>query len=288
MLVEQLPLTVVRGLVVVLAGGGGALLVVAFVWSRAEELRRWLADYKQRVATQLAFLRIRLEADAVVHVQAVLLVLTVLLVVSRSYLSASVLLTLSLVPLPFLQHQSLKRITRIEAQLDSWLYSLASSLRATPALGEAIAASVLLVQAPLREELELLLKEQKLGTSIEEGLGRMASRIASGTVQSAMASLRIGLRTGGQLSDILERSAQALREMARLEGVVRTKTAEGKAQTFVVGVLPFPMVAMIQNMDPDFFRPLLGDTRGHLLIAAAVVLWVLAIVLARRFVRVDI
>lgn len=288
MLVEQLPLPLLRTLAVALAGGGCTLVGVAFVRSRGEELARWYADYRQRMAAQLTFLRIRIGADAIVRGQACLLGLTFLLLLARSYLVASIVFTVALAPMSMLQYQSLKRITRIEAQLDSWLYSLASSLRATPALGEAIAASVLLVQAPLREELDLLLKEQKLGASVEESLGRMASRISSGTVQSAMASLRIGLRTGGQISEILERSAQVLREMARLEGVVRTKTAEGKAQTFVVGILPFPMVALIQNVDPEFFRPLLADTRGHLLIAAAVLLWAFAVFLARRFVRVDI
>lgn len=288
MLVESLPLPILRLIAVGLMGSGGLLVALAFVRSRGEELARWFADYRQRLHAQLSFLRVAMGAGSIVRLQACLLVLTVTLLLAGSYLPASITFTIALAPLPTLNYRALKRITRIEAQLDAWLYSLASSLRATPALGEAIADSVLLVQAPLRDELDLLLKEQKLGMSTEEALSRMASRIASGTVQSAIASLRIGLRTGGQLSDILERSAQALREMARLEGVVRTKTAEGKAQTFVVGVLPFPMVALIQNMDPSFFKPLLADIRGHLLISAAAVMWLLAILLARRLVRVDI
>ena len=107
-------------------------------------------------------------------------------------------------------------------------------------------------------------------------------------MQTALASLRIGQRTGGQLPDILERSAQALREMARLEGVVRTKTAEGKAQAYVVGVIPFPLVALLHYIDPGFLNPLLVSARGHLVLAAALVLWLLSIVVAKKVLRVDI
>ena len=41
----------------------------------------------------------------------------------------------------------------------------------------------------------------------------------------------------------------ALREIARLEGVVRTKTAEGKAQAMVVAVMPFPLIGLLNYLN---------------------------------------
>jgi tight adherence protein B len=288
MLVDQLATPLLRAIAVCLFGAGGALVLLAFVRARWSELTSYLAEHRQKLAHSLMFLRWPVRAERIVLAQGLLLAVVVALLTLGHHVSASVLFTLALAPRPLLQNRSLKRITAIETQLDGWLYGLASNLRATPALGEAIASSATLVQVPLRDELDLMLKEHKLGTSMDEALARMALRIGSRTMQTALAALRIGQRTGGQLPDILERSAQALREMARLEGVVRTKTAEGKAQAYVVGVIPFPLVALLHYIDPGFLNPLVISMRGHLVIAAALVLWLLSIVVARKVLRVDI
>ncbi len=68
---------------------------------------------------------------------------------------------------------------------------------------------------------------------------------------------------------MLDGAAAALRELARLEGVVRTKTAEGKAQAFVIGLLPAPLVLGVHAMDPKFFAPLAQSFLGNLVVAGA-------------------
>jgi tight adherence protein B len=87
---------------------------------------------------------------------------------------------------------------------------------------------------------------------------------------------------------MLDSSAASLREFARLEGVVRTKTAEGKAQVFVIGVIPLPMVLGINALDSHFFEPLFGSFIGQLVISVALLLWLAAVLLARKILDVDI
>jgi tight adherence protein B len=103
-----------------------------------------------------------------------------------------------------------------------------------------------------------------------------------------MATLLIGRQTGGDLPKILERSAATLREMARLEGVVRTKTAEGKSQAWVLGAMPFVMVIVLQSMDPNWLKPLWTSFIGYVLMFAAGILWIFAIIAARKILNVDI
>ena len=104
----------------------------------------------------------------------------------------------------------------------------------------------------------------------------------------ALTTVLIGRQTGGDLSRILETSAATLREMARLEGVVRTKTAEGKAQAWVLGVIPPLLVALLNWMDPLWLQPLSSGIIGYIIVAIAVVFWVAAIFAARRILAVDI
>jgi tight adherence protein B len=197
-------------------------------------------------------------------------------------------LLLPLCVAPLLNMWRAKRIAALEDQLDGWLSALASVLKATPALGDAIEYSLNLSVSPLREELDTLVKEQRLGTPLDEALGRLGRRVDSRTLQSALGVLRIARQTGGDISKILERSAATLREMARLESVIRVKTAQGRAEGWVLGLLPAPVVTVIHQMNPGFLRPLVDTPRGQLVIACALSSWLASVILIRRILRVDI
>lgn len=199
-----------------------------------------------------------------------------------------VLPVLILAPSMKLRQEHDLRIVELESQLDSWLLLLSNALKATPSLGEAVASSAKLVRPPLSLELDLLLKEVALGTPFDKAIENVANRIGSRTFSTAFATILIGRQTGGDLSRILEESAATLREMARLEGVVRTKTAEGRSQAYVLGAIPYFVVAALYFLDPNWLTPLFTTSIGKLVVFGAFVLWVSAIMLAMRILKVDI
>lgn len=187
-----------------------------------------------------------------------------------------------------LKRLRLQRTERIEVQLDGFLLALAHALKATPALGDGLRSCADVIDAPLVQELRVLLREHDLGTPLDRGFENMAARVQSPVVSAALSALRIGRAAGGDFVHTLERSAETLREMARLEGVVRTKTAEGRAQTLVVGVLPLPTLYLINRLSPAMMEPLWTSDAGHTLLAIALVMWAVAFVAARRIAQVDI
>ena len=138
------------------------------------------------------------------------------------------------------------------------------------------------------QELDVLVKEYELGTPLDQALENFGRRIQSKTLAGTITALKIARRSGGNLTELLETAASSLREFARLEGVVRTKTAEGKAQAFVIGMIPVPMVLGIRSMDPRFFEPLFHSFLGQVIIAGAVALWAVAILAARKILDVDV
>ena len=112
--------------------------------------------------------------------------------------------------------------------------------------------------------------------------------MAPGPPDRSEREVLVGRQTGGDLPKILEESSATLREMARLEGVVRTKTAEGKTQAYVLGVIPFVLIGAIHMVDEHWLEPLGSTTLGFAIIGTAAVLWVAAILLARRILAVDV
>ena len=81
--------------------------------------------------------------------------------------------------------------------------------------------------SPLKEEVELATKEMRVGSSLDQALLNMAGRVGSRQLDSALSAVLIGRQIGGDLPHILETTASTLREMARLEAVVRIQDGRG-------------------------------------------------------------
>jgi tight adherence protein B len=165
---------------------------------------------------------------------------------------------------------------------------LARALDAAPSLGDAIEASINACDDPLREELVVVVGEMHLGHSVLQVLGHWEQRVRSRTLSMAIMTLQLGRETGGPLSDLLKNAAASLREMDRLEGLVRSKTAEGRAQAWVISAVPIPLYFAVTMGDPRYFLALETTPLGQLLLALAVGLWICAGLSARSILAVRI
>ena len=91
----------------------------------------------------------------------------------------------------------------------------------------------------------------------------MAARIGSRQVDSALSAILIGRQVGGNLGRVLETTAASIREMARLDGVIRTKTAEGKMQLCVIApACRSRSCSASATRRPGYFDPLQQTGRG--------------------------
>jgi len=198
------------------------------------------------------------------------------------------LLCLSLLaPQMLLAGMAQRKRDRVDALLPNWLVALANGLRSTPAIAEALSSSARLIPEPLREELDLCLKEVRLGTSVENALENMRDRLSTSTSATAIAALLVARRTGGDLPMVLEETASSLREMERLEGVLRTRTAEGKGQAWLMGAMPFGLAFLLHTIDDGWLDQLTGTGVGQVVLVISIVLWLGAIVTARRVLAVE-
>jgi tight adherence protein B len=199
------------------------------------------------------------------------------------------LLVLALIgPAIYIEMEQRKRVTMIEDQLDNFILALANALKSTPSIGAALSTVVSVVDDPIRKEIDLATKEMKVGSTLDQALLHMASRVGSRQLASALSAILIGRQVGGNLPRVLETTAQTLREMKRLEGVIRTKTADGRMQMWVIGALPAVVLVALSALWPGYFNPLTESFAGYTIIAAVSLCWVLSLVLARKVLTVDI
>jgi tight adherence protein B len=251
--------------------------------------RRWLARYLESLDVRLRFVRSRFAAQTVAlgQLAAVVTLSFGAVVFGLGWLLMG-FAPASATPWLWLERRRAARVAELDAQLDQWLLVLSNALKASASLGDALESSIGLVRAPLSEEVDLVLKRYRLGTPLDRALADMAARVGSRSISAAVLMLRVARNAGGDLPSTLDRSAAALREIARLEGVVRSKTAEAKAQAAVISLIPAPFVFLIHWLSPAYLRPLTATLSGQLIIAGALAMWAIAIVLAAKIAAVEV
>jgi len=181
-----------------------------------------------------------------------------------------------------------RRVQKIEAQLVDGLDQIAGALRAGLSFQQALEAVSKEAQSPLRQELSLMLREVRINVSLDEALVNLASRVGSGDLWLVVTSANICRKLGGNMSEMFETIASTIRERFRIDGKIRSLTAMGKAQGWVVGSMPLGVGVALYYMRPDLMIPFLGSMFGWTVIAVIVTLELLGMLVIRRIVTIDI
>lgn len=274
------------GALTLLVAGGSAWLAHQAGQPGGRLLGR-LAELEEQLQRRLTFVRWRVSARALLAGQGAAAALAVGGLFVQPLLSLVFVLGVVLPPVRLAAARR-QKVAAIEGQVHSFLESLSRALEAAPSMGEALAAARDATPEPLRQELDQTLNELQLGLPLERALAHWEQRVGSDVLALALSTLQVGRQTGGALPAVLKEAAGTLREMERLAGVVRTKTAEGRMQSLVIGGLPLPLFFAMQLTDPHHFDPLRQTPVGQLLVVLAVVLWIAALFAARKILAVRI
>ncbi|MET0342859.1 MAG: type II secretion system F family protein [Polyangiales bacterium] len=207
---------------------------------------------------------------------------------TRNPLWLAMIAPVALAPTVLLEHKRKKRVAQIEQKLEGFLLALANALRASPSAGRALAMVQPVTPAPLDREIELVLREMRIGSTLEQALANLSARVQSFQLDAAMSCLLIGRQTGGNVPQILDGAAHTLREITRLQGVLRTKTAEGRAQANVLAVFPLALIVAFELVKPGYFEPLLESPTGLLIVVLAIAMWIGSVVIMRRIMAVQL
>jgi tight adherence protein B len=198
------------------------------------------------------------------------------------------LLPVAFGPLLWLRNKRSEHITRLESQLDALIMGLANALKTVPSASAALGTIVPVMPLPMRLEIDRLLKEMRIGSTLEQGILNMSSRLNSIDIDNALSALLIGLQVGGNLPAVLENTAATIREMNRLQGVVKTKTSEARAQLWVLAIFPFAICGAFTALDPTYFTPLQTTFVGTIIVTISLGLWLASLMAARKIMQVDI
>lgn len=149
-----------------------------------------------------------------------------------------------------------RRAERLEAQLPEALSIIASSLRSGHSLLRATELLATDTDAPLREELDRVLTETRLGEPLVDALENLAARMRVTDLDWVVQAVRMQSRTGGRLADVLGTVADFMRAREEVRREVRALTAEGRLSAWVLSLLPLVVLGFIWATNPDYLEPM--------------------------------
>jgi tight adherence protein B len=273
------------------SGAIAAFLGVIYGWTPAMELARgrW-REYENWANTKLRSLYSPLRARDFAARHALMIVggLVGGIVLGSTFFGVVLAIFGGYLPLFWMERQELKRRKDMEAQLDATLQSLANTILVTQNLEDAFATVAQHFDPPISQEADVLVKQVRLGTPMDEALRQLAARCRSRNIDAIVTALTVGRQTGGELPKVLETTASVLRETMRVEGVMEAKTSEGKAQVVVMGLLPFLFGGALQVIDPEWMEPLFHDPIGWGVLTFACLLELVGVIMVRKLSTIDV
>jgi tight adherence protein B len=173
----------------------------------------------------------------------------------------------------------------VQDQLPEGLFLLARSLRAGLSLEQAFASSREFCPRPLSEVFGRIADQVELGTPADEAVHRMAEATRLADLQALASVLALHRQVGGNLPELLDRLAVAVRDRNQFRGFYRAATALSRISAAFVAIAA-PVLALIIYLDqPELFLNFFRSSLGVFLFTLAIVLDVVGIIWLTLLVR---
>lgn len=192
------------------------------------------------------------------------------------------------IPELLIKHFIKKREEKFGDQLVDGLTTISNCLKAGLSLGQGLEMMVDDMEPPISQEFGVVLKENRLGKSLEDSMNELTTRIDNQDLVLMVVSVNIAREIGGNLAEIFDRIANVIRERNVLKKKLDALTAQGKLQGWVVGSMPLALGIILYKMQPDAVSLLFTTIWGWITIAVVIVLEILGALMIRKIVNIDI
>jgi tight adherence protein B len=176
-----------------------------------------------------------------------------------------------------------KRKAKFSYQLLDAINLLSSSLKGGLSLLQALEVVVEEMPPPISQELGLVVRENKMGITLEESLNRLYKRLQIEDLRLVINSVLVARETGGDLTKVFSRLSVTIRDNRKLQENIKTLTLQGKMQAAIMSFLPFLFVGWVITVNKNHFDVMLKSDMGRMLLILAVVLQLGGMFLIKKF-----
>jgi tight adherence protein B len=190
-------------------------------------------------------------------------------------------------PLGWVLYLRGRRFLKFQEGLPEALDLMVSALRA----GHSLIAAMGLVSRecpdPVGMEFRGCFEEQNYGLELKVALDNMMQRMPIQDLAIVATAIIIQKESGGNLAEVLDKTAYVIRERFRLQRQVKVHTAQGRLTGWVLTLLPVVLAGLLYFINPDMMSVLWKKPMGIKLIWTAVGMICVGGLVIRNIVTLD-
>lgn len=181
-----------------------------------------------------------------------------------------------------------RRQDKFLKQLIDSLMILSSSLKGGLTLLQSFEVLAEEMPAPMSQEFGLLVREVKVGVSLEEALERLLQRMPSDELNLLVSAVLVARETGGDLTKVFSKLVITLRDRSAVKEEVKTLTTQGRVQAIVMSLLPVFFAIWVYKVNPEHFDVMFESELGRFLVGLCIFLEIVGLLLMKKFSIVKI
>jgi len=191
-------------------------------------------------------------------------------------------------PILFVLFKRSRRFAAFEKDLPQACDLMVSALRA----GQSLIAAMGMVSRecadPLGGEFRTTFEEQNFGLELKTAIDNLLHRVPLQDLRIVCTAILIQKESGGNLAEVLDKTAHVIRERFRLRREVSTRTAQGRMTGWVLTLLPVILAGALYMVNPDMMSMLWKRDIGIKLLYAATAMIIIGGLIIRKIVNLDI
>lgn len=222
------------------------------------------------------------------HIGGVLFVLVLGVYLTGALIGTVLAAIAALVPYFIIRHLEAKRRFRLEVQLVDGLSSMASGVRAGLNLVQSMQLLVQNQNGPIEQEFGQILREYEMGMDLNQAMRQASDRIGSQLYRLTFTAIEMHRLRGGDSGESMDRIAESIREIQRLEGKLDAITAQGRVQANMMAIMAVVIIVMMLVIFPEDTKMLFTEPQGRIILVFASALIAAGYFWIKKIMQVDI
>ena len=190
-------------------------------------------------------------------------------------------------PSLYLRNRRGRRLRLFDAGLPRAMELIANSMKAGQSVAQSLTAVTDNAAAPVSDEFALARREIELGASVDSALNNMVKRIGSADLRLMVMVITIERSVGGDLPAILTTLADTMRQREEMRAEILAATAQSRATALIITLLPIAAALLLYFVVQDYFRPMLVNPLGWVMLAFAGLLLFVGNLIIRRLTAIT-
>jgi len=191
-------------------------------------------------------------------------------------------------PFIYVRIKRRSRFARFLKALPDVLDLMVSALQAGHSLVGALGIVATDAPEPVRREFRLCFEEQNFGVDLHTAMDHLRRRVPLHDMRIIATAILIQKESGGNLAEVLERTAQLIRERFHLQDQIRVHTAQSRLNGLLLTLAPLAIAMMLNILNPGYMTPLFHTALGHKIMAIGVGLNLLGLLIIRSIIRIRV